>query len=182
VVGEVRQPLASQPGQPQRYDYQYQRNGTCNLFMFFEPRAGWCHVEVTARRTKADFARCMQQLVEGYDPEAELIGVVLDNLTTPTPAALYETFPPAEAHWILQRVEFHYTPKHGSWLNLVEMEFSVLANQGLDRWVPDTNTVQQEIADWEHHRNDARATVHWRFTTDKARTKLQRLYPSQSVR
>lgn len=181
LIGEVRQPQSAQPGQPQRYDYQYQRNGTCNLFMFFEPRSGWRHVEVTARRTKQDFARCMQQLVDGYYPEGEVICVVLDNLNTHTPAALYETFPPAEAHRILQRLEFHYTPKHGSWLNMVEIELSVLASQCLDRRLAETTTVQREIAEWERQRNETKATVQWRFTTDKARTKLQRLYPSQPV-
>ena len=150
--------------------------------MFFEPRTGWRPVEVTARRTKQDFARCLQQLVDGYYPEAEVIRVVLDNLTTHTPAALYETFPPAEAHRILQRLDFHYTPKPGSWLTMVEIELSVLANPCLDRRLADTTTVQRESSDWERHRNDATATVHWRFTTDKARTKLQRLYPSQPVR
>ena len=146
LVGEVRHPQLSQPGHPQRYDYQYRRNGTCHLFMFFEPRNGWRHVEVTNRRTQHDFAQCMQQLVDGYYPEAKVIRVVVDNLNTHTPAALYETFPPAEAHRILQRVEFHYTPKHGSWLNMVEIEFSVLAGQCLQRRLPDKDTVQQEIA------------------------------------
>jgi hypothetical protein len=182
LIGEVRHPQASQPGQPQRYDYQYHRNGTCNLFMFFEPRTGWRHVEVTERRTKHDFARCMQRLVDGYSPEAEIIRVVLDTLNIHTPAALYETFSPAEAHRILHRLDFHYTPKHGSWLNMVEIELSVLANQCLDRRLADTETVQREITDWECHRNNVKATVQWRFTTDTARTKLQRLYPSQSVR
>jgi hypothetical protein len=182
LVGEVRQPQAPQPGLPQRYDYQYRRNGTCNLFMFFEPRNGWRHVEVTARRTKQDFAHCMQMLVDGYYPEAEVIRIVVDNLNTHTPAALYETFPPAEAHRILQRLEFHYTPKHGSWLNMVEIEFSVLTGQCLQRRLPDKEMVQREITTWERQRNDAKATVQWRFTTDKARTKLQRLYPSQSLR
>lgn len=182
LIGEVRQPCSSQPGKPQRYDYQYQRNGTCNLFMFFEPRAGWRHVEVTERRTKQDFAHCMQQLVDGYYPEAEVIRVVVDNLNTHTPAALYETFVAAEAHRLLQRLEFHYTPKHGSWLNMVEIEFSVLAGQCLQRRLPDKATVQREIAAWERQRNDAKATVQWRFTTDKARTKLLRLYPSQPLR
>ena len=181
LVGEVRAPLASQAGKPQRYDYQYQRNGTCNLFMFFEPRHGWRHVEVTDRRTKQDFAYCMQQLVDGYYPEAEVIRVVVDNLNTHTPAALYETFPPTEAHRLLQRLEFHYTPKHGSWLNMVEIELSVLVGQCLQRRLADKDTVQQEIASWERQRNEAQATVQWRFTTDKARTKLQRLYPSQSL-
>jgi hypothetical protein len=182
LVGEVRQPQTPKPGQPQRYDYQYRRNGTCNLFMFFEPRTGWRHVEVTARRTKQDFARCMQQLVEGYYPEAEVLRVALDTLNTHTPASLYETFPPAEAHRILQRLEFHYTPKPGSWLNMVEIELPVLASQCLDRRLAETSTVQRELADWERQRNAAKATVRWRFTTDNARRKLQRLYPSQSVR
>jgi DDE superfamily endonuclease len=181
MVGEVRQPSLAQPGTPQRYDYQYQRNGTCNLFVFFEPRNGWRHVEVTARRTKRDFAQCMRMLVDSYYPEAEVIRLVVDNLNTHTPAALYEAFPPAEAHRILQRLEFHYTPKHGSWLNMVEIELSVLAGQCLKRRLPDKETVQHEVAAWERQRNDAKATVQWRFTTDKARTKLQRLYPSQPV-
>jgi hypothetical protein len=182
LIGEVRQPHCSQPGRPQRYDYQSQRHGTCTLFMFFEPHTGWRHVEVTERRTKQDFARCMQHLVDGYYPEAEVIRVVVDNLNTHTPAALYETFVAAEAHRLLQRLEFHYTPKHGSWLNMVEIEFSVLAGQCLHRRLPDKATVQREIAAWERQRNDANATVQWRFTTDKARTKLLRLYPSQPLR
>jgi hypothetical protein len=150
--------------------------------MFFEPRAGWRHVEVTTRRTKQDFAQCMEQLVDGYYPEAEVIRIVVDNLNTPTPASLYETFAPAEAQRILRRWGFHHTPKHGSWLNMVEIELSGLANQCLDRRLADIPTGQWEIATWERHRNEAKATVSWRFTTDKARTKLQRLYPSQSVR
>jgi len=181
LIGEVRQPLAPQPGHPQRYDSHYQRNGTCNLFMFFEPRSGWRHVEVTARRTKQDCARCMQQLVDGYYPEAEVIRVVVDNLNIHTPAALYDCLPPREAHRLLQHLEFHYTPKHGSWLNMVEIELSVLAGQCLKRRLPDKATVQQEIAAWERQRNEAKATVQWRFTTEKARTKLQHLYPSQPV-
>jgi len=181
LIGEVRHPQAAQPGQPQRYGYQYQRNGTGNLFMFFEPHTGWRHVEVTARRTKKDFAQCMQQLVDGYYPEAEVIRLVVDNLNTHTPAALYENFPAREAHRLLQRLEFPYTPEHGSWLNMVEIELSVLAGQCLKRRLPDQATVQHEITAWERRRNAAKTTVHWRFTTDKARTKLQRLYPSQPV-
>lgn len=149
--------------------------------MFFEPQSGWRHVEVTNRRTKQDFARCMPHLVDGYYPEAEVVRVVVDNLNTHTPAALYETFLPREAHRILQRLEFHYTPKHGRWLNRVEIALSVLADQCLKRRLADKAIVQQEIAAWERQRNDAKATVQWRFTTEKARTKLQRLYPSQSV-
>ena len=182
LVGEIRQPQPLQPGKPQRYDYQYKRNGTCNLFVFFEPRSGWRHVEVTDRRTKHDFARCMKLLVDGYYPEAELIRVVVDNLNTHTPAALYETFPPLEAHRILQRLDFHYTPKHGSWLNMVEIELAVLTGQCLARRLPEKAAVQREIAAWEQQRNTAKATVRWRFTTEQARMKLQRLYPSQSLR
>ena len=182
LVGEVRQPQPAQPGRAQRYDYQYERKGTCNLFMFLEPRNGWRHVEVTERRTKQDFAQCMRLLVDSYYPESELIRVVVDNLNTHTPAALYETFPPLEAHRILQRLDFHYTPKHGSWLNMVEIELSVLAGQCLDRRLPEKASVQREIAAWERQRNAAKTTVQWRFTTEEARTKLQRLYPSQSVR
>jgi hypothetical protein len=182
LVGEVRQPQLSHPGQPQRYDSHYRRNGTCTLCMFFEPRTGWRHVEVPNRRPKQDFAQCRQQLVDGYYPAAEVIRIVVDNLNTPTPAALYETFSPAEAQRILQRLEFHYTPKHGSWLNMVEIEFSVLPGQCLQRRLPTRDLVQEEPAAWECQRNTAKATVQWRFTTDKARTKLQRLYPSQSLR
>jgi hypothetical protein len=181
LVEEVHHPLAPQPGKPQRYDYQYQRNGTCNLFIFLEPRTGRRHMEVTEQRTKQDFAHCMQLLVDGYYPEAEVIRVVLDNLDTHTPAALYETFPPAEAHRILQRLEFHYTPKHGSWLNMVEIELSVLAGQCLKRRLPDKATVHHHIATWERQRNEAKATGQWRFTIQAARTKLQPLYPSQLV-
>jgi hypothetical protein len=181
MVGEVRHPQPAQPGQPQRYDYQYKRNGPCNLFVFFEPRSGWRHVEVTDRRTKHDFAQCLRRLVDGSYPEAEVIRLVVDNLNTHTPTALYETFPPAEAPRLWQRLEFHYTPKHGSWLNMVEIELSVLAGQCLKRRLPDKATIQHEIAAWERQRNEAKATVQWRFTTDKARTKLQRLYPSQPV-
>jgi len=182
LIGEVREPLPPRPGKRQCYDYQYRRNGTCNLFMFFAPQEGWRHVEVTERRTKPDFARCMQTLVDGYFPEAEKILVVLDNLNTHTPAALYEVFSPPEARRLMQRLEFHYTPKHGSWLNMVEIELSVLAGQCLKRRLPNRTTVQEEIAAWERARNTERATVQWRFSTEQARTKLHRLYPSQSVR
>lgn len=182
LVEEAREPLPPRPGSPQRYDYQYRRNGTCNLFMFFAPKEGGRHVEVTERRTKPDFARCMQMLVDGHFPEAERIRVVLDNLNTHTPAALYEVFPPTEARRLLQRLEFHYTPKHGRWLNMVEIELSVLAGQCLKRRLPPRAIVQREIAAWERTRNRERATVQWRFSTAQARTQLHRLYPSESVR
>lgn len=178
LVSEVRQPLPAQPGKPQCYDYEYKREGTCNLFMFFAPHEGWRHVEVTDQRTKVDFAYCMQALVDGSFPEAEMIQVVFDNLNTHTPAALYETFPAAEARRILQRLDCHYTPKHGSWLNMAEIELSVLARQCLRRRLPDKETVRQEIGTWEAQRNAAKATVQWQFSTQDARVKLSRLYPA----
>jgi transposase len=179
LLGEVRQPLPPQPGQPQRIDYEYHRNGTCNLFTYFQPLAGWRHVEVTERRTKQDFAYCMKSLVDVHFPLAKIIRVVIDNLNIHTPAALYETFEAKEARRILKKLEFHFTPKHGSWLNQVEIELSVLSRQCLERRIPDKETLKQEIAAWEESRNQARATVAWRFTTTDARVKLQRLYPSK---
>jgi transposase len=179
LLGEVRQPLPPEPGQPQRIDYEYHRNGTCNLFTYFQPLAGWRHVEVTDRRTKQDFAYCMKSLVDVHFPLAKIIRVVIDNLNIHTPAALYETFEAKEARRILKKLEFHYTPKHGSWLNQVEIELSVLSRQCLERRIPNKETLKQEIAAWEESRNQARATVAWRFTTTDARAKLQRLYPSK---
>jgi len=178
LISEVRRPWPVKPGRPQRYDYEYQREGTCNLFMFVQPHVGWRHVTVTAQRTKLDFAQCMKDLVDLYFPDADLIRVTLDNLNTHTPAALYEAFAPAEARRIIRKLEFHHTPKHGSWLNMAEIEFSVLAGQCLDRRLPDSDTVRTEVAAWETQRNAEQAKIHWRFTTDKARAKLERLYPS----
>lgn len=180
LVGETRQPLPRQPGQPQRFDYEYQRQGTANLFIVFQPLAGWRHVAVSERRAKLDFAGQMQALVDEHFPDAEQIRVVLDNLNTHTPAALYEAFVPAEARRILRKLEFHYTPKHGSWLNMVEIELSVLARQCLHRRLPDRATLQLEVSAWEQWRNAEQATVEWRFTTADARAKLKRLYPSGS--
>lgn len=180
LVRETRQPLPAQPGRPQRFDYEYQRNGTANLFIVFQPLAGWRHIEVSERRTKLDFAGQMQALVDEHFPQAERIRVVLDNLNTHTPAALYEAFAPAEARRILRKLEFHYTPKHGSWLNMVEIELSVLARQCLHRRLSDRATLQLEVSAWEQWRNAEQAKVEWRFTTADARTKLKRLYPSQS--
>ena len=178
LVGEVRVPLPMQPGQPLRYDYEYRRKGTCNLFLFFQPLAGWRHVKVTRQRTKQDFAQCMKELVDIHFPKAEVIRVVLDNLNTHTPAALYEVFEPEEARRILRKLEFHYTPKHGSWLDMAEVEFSVLSGQCLNRRIPDVEMLQREIAAWEKERNEKQATVDWRFTATDARVKLKRLYPS----
>jgi hypothetical protein len=178
LISEVRQPLPARPGRLWRYDYEYKREGTCNLFMFVQPHVGWRHVQITDRRTKLDFAQCMKDLVDLHFPDAELIRVVLDNLNTHTPAALYEAFEPAEARRIIRKLEFHYTPKHGSWLNMAEIEFSVLASQCLHRRLPDSATVRTEVSAWEVERNTEQTTINWRFTTDKARTKLERLYPS----
>ncbi len=178
LVEEVRTPLPAAPGRPERVDYEYRRRGTCNLFLLFEPLAGWRHVEVTERRTAQDFAQQMRALVDVHHPAAAVIAVVLDNLSTHSPAALYQAFRPEEARRIARRLEFHYTPKHGSWLNMAELEFSVLARQCLDRRLPDREALHREVAAWERARNAARAAVQWRFTAAAARTKLHRLYPA----
>jgi hypothetical protein len=180
LVGETRTPLPMKPGKPQRYDYEYKRNGTCNLFICFQPLAGWRDVKVTERRTKRDFAQCIKDLVDVQFPDAVRIRVVLDNLNTHTPAALYEAFDAAEARRLVQRLEFHYTPKHGSWLNMAEIEISVLTAQCLDRYIPDRATLDREVTAWQNERNAHKASVDWRFTTVKARDKLNRLYPSKS--
>lgn len=177
LLGHVHAPLPLTAGQGHRFDYEYERRGTCNLFMFFEPLAGWRHVKVTDRRTKIDYAHCMKELVDRY-PEAAVIRVVQDNLNTHKPSALYEAFPPEEAHRILQRLEFHYTPKHGSWLNMAEIELNVLSNQCLDRRIEDKVFLSSEIAAWEDDRNDCAVSPNWHFTTQDARVKLKRLYPS----
>jgi hypothetical protein len=178
LIGDSRSPLPAGPGQPERFDYEYVRHGVQNLFMFFAPLHNWRHVKVTERRTKEDWAACMRDLVDVHFPAAKRIRVVEDNLNTHTPAALYEALPPAEAKRILDRLEFHYTPKHGSWLNMAEIELSVLNGQCLDRRIADKATLEQEVAAWEKTRNQRRATVNWRFTSADARIKLKRLYPS----
>lgn len=178
LVSETRQPVAAEPGQLERYDYEYKREGTANVFMFFQPLAGWRRVKVTAQRTKLDFAQCMKDLVDVHFPDADLVKVVLDNLNTHTVAALYEAFAPEEARRIARKLEFHYTPKHGTWLNMVEIELSVFDRQCLDRRIPSTDVLAREAAAWETPRNACHATVDWRFTTDTARHKLHRLYPS----
>ena len=177
LIDETRTPLPPSPGHPERYDYEYKREGTCNLFMFFAPLEGWRHVKVTARRTTKDFALCMKELVDIHFPQAKIIRVVLDNLNTHTPWALYERFSPETAKRVVERLEFHYTPKHGSWLNVAEIELSVLARQCLGRRIPDAITLENEVSAWTKSRNSNRAKVHWRFTTADARIKLKRLYP-----
>jgi hypothetical protein len=180
LVAETQVPLPAKPGKAQRYDYEYQRNGTRNLFMFFEPQQGWRHVAVTEHRTMQDFAHQMRWLVDEAYPEAEIIRLVLDNLNTHRPASLYQAFAPAEARRILQRLEFHYTPKHGSWLNMAEMEFSVFSRQCLDRRIPDETILQREVLALERERNQVGARVNWQFTSRDARSKLGHLYPSVS--
>jgi hypothetical protein len=178
LTSETRCPLPPRPGQPARYDSEYQREGTANLFLFVQPLQGWRQVNVTQRRTKQDFAEQMRLLVDQYFPAAERIRLVMDNLNTHTPAALYGVFPPDEARRIIRKLEFHYTPKHGSWLNMAECEFAVLAGQCLDRRIPNIETLQKEIAAWQHQRNQHQAKINWQFDTHLARVKLKRLYPS----
>lgn len=180
LIAEKRLPLPAKQGQPERYDYEYQRNGTRNLFVFFQPLAGWRRVLITEQRTKIDAAHAMRYLVDELFPAAAVVVVVQDNLNTHTPASLYEAFKPAEAKRILDRLEFHYTPKHGSWLNMVEIEIGVLSEQCLDDRIPDEDTLRREIAAWETDRNERRVTVNWRFGTENARVKLKRLYPDIS--
>jgi transposase len=180
LIGEVRQPIPAAPGQRERYDCEYRRNGTANLFVFLDANRGWRHVKVTQQRTAKDFAECMRDLVDTHYPKAELIRVVLDNLSTHTVGALYETFPAAEAHRVLSRIEFHYTPKHASWLNMVEIEIGVLRGQCLDRRIGEWKKLISEIKAWQDRRNAARARINWKFTTEKARNKLARAYPDTS--
>lgn len=179
MVAQTRTPQPAKPGRPARYDYEYERKGTANLFAFFEPKACWRHLDVTDRRTAIDFAAQMQALVDEHYPRAQKIRLVLDNLNTHTPAALYRTFEPAEARRILRRLEFHYTPKHGSWLNQVEIEFSVLHRQCLSGRIPDKETLARHSGAWEWARNESGVTVNWRFTSEDARQKLERLYPAK---
>ena len=172
------QPLPPEPGQPERFDYEYVRNGTANLFMLSEPLAGWRSVLVTDRRTAKDFAEVVRGLAEDIHPEAETIVLVMDNLNTHKLASLYEAFPPDQARRIAERIEVHHTPKHGSWLNVAEIELSVLSRQGLDRRIETVNELVNEIDAWQSERNDRKIGVRWRFTTADARIKLRRLYPA----
>jgi hypothetical protein len=180
LIEETRQPLPAQPGQAERYDYEYRRNGTCNTFMFFEFEQAWRHVVVTAQRTRVDFAHQMKWLVDVRHPDAQVIRVILDNLNTHCPGALYEAFEPAEARRLLRRLEFHFTPKHGSWLNMAELEFSVFARQCWDRRLGNLELFQSETQALEDQRNTAHATVNWRFTAQDARIRMQHVYPSAS--
>jgi hypothetical protein len=176
--GHVAEPVAPQPGQPAKEDYEYKRNGTANVFLLLCPLLGWRHLEVTGRRGYREFAQVMKTLVDVYFPKADIIRVVLDNLNTHVFGALYETFPPDEARRIAKRLEFHYTPKHGSWLNMAEMEFSGLTRQCLNRRIDTAEQLAAEIAAWESRRNEARTKIDWTFRVADARKKLHWIYPS----
>jgi hypothetical protein len=178
---ETRLPLPAQPGSAMKYDYEYERNGTSNLFIFFAPLEAWRSIKVTDRRTMIDFAHCMRDLVDIHFPDAEKIVLVMDNLNTHKFASLYAAFEPAEARRIIEKLEIHYTPKHGSWLNMAEIELSVLSRQCTKARIPDQATLRAKITAWQERRNRKQATVHWRFTTDDARIKLHRLYPAIDV-
>jgi transposase len=178
LIGEERQPIPPEPGQPERYDCEYRRNGTANLFVFLDANRPWRRVKVTERRAAEDFATCMRELTDDvHYSKAERIRVVLDNLSTHSAGALYQTFPPEEARRVLRRLEFHYVPKHASWLNMVEIEISVLAGQCLDRRIDSYSRLVTEISAWQKQRNASRARINWMFTTEKARAKMGRAYP-----
>ena len=177
LIKETRAPIAARPGRPARHDYEYERNGVANLFMMFAPLEGWRHVKVTDRRASVDYAHALKDLSDTHFPDADKIVLVQDNLSTHTTASLYEAFPAAEARRLVERFEWHYTPKHGSWLNMAESELAVLSTQCLDRRIPDKQTLVDEAAAWELRRNARHANANWQFTTADARIKLARLYP-----
>jgi hypothetical protein len=181
LIGDVREPLSVRPGSPAKQDSEYTRGGMANLFMAFQPLAGWRHVEVTERKRAVDFAAFLRDLSDTHYVTARRIVLVCDNLNTHSPVCLYEAFEPAEARRLADRFEWHYTPKHGSWLNIAEMELSVVARQCLDRRIPDLGTLRREVAAWETARNAAVVKVDWQFTTAKARVKLKKLYPTLQV-
>jgi hypothetical protein len=177
LIAETRVPIPAKPGHPARVDYEYERNGTANLFMLFAPLEGWRHVKVTDRHAAADYAQVLKAVSDSHFPGADKIILVQDNLSTHKPASLYEAFPPAEARRLVERFEWHYTPKHGSWLDMAECELSVLSRQCLDRRIPDKPTLTQEVAAWQQNRNKKHAKADWQFTNVDARVKLKRLYP-----
>lgn len=184
LIENVHEPIPpkpkteDKPAQFEKIDYEYERNGTCNLFAFLAPHLGWRHIKVTERRTKKDFAYCMKELVDIHFPDADIIKLVMDNLNTHTLGALYEVFEPEEARRIAQKLEIHHTPKHGSWLNIVESELSVLVRQCLNRRIPNIKTLKEEVSLWEENRNENQVRVNWRFRKEDARIKLKRVYPT----
>ena len=177
LTKEVRHPIGGHSGHVTYYDTEYERNGTANLFVFFNPVSGWRRIDVTHSRTAKDWAYQIKKLVDEDYPQAKRITLVMDNLNTHMGASLYKVFKPEEANRLLKKLEFHYTPKHGSWLNMAEIEFSILGRECLDRRIPDKETMTQEIAAWVDERNEKRGQMQWRFTTQDARTKLRHLYP-----
>lgn len=177
LLADTRDPIPAQPGSPEKFDYEYKREGVANIFMFFEPLMGKRHVKVTERRTRIDWALAMRELSDVQYPDAEIIDIVMDNLNIHSPASFYEAFDPEEARRLTNRFEFHHTPKHGSWLNIAEIELSVLSRQCLDRRMPNQTFLESEVKAWEDERNDQIVKVHWRFTTADARIKLKHLYP-----
>jgi hypothetical protein len=178
LIAETRAPIAAKPGHPARHDYEYERHGRANLFMMFAPLEGWRHVKVTEHHAAVDYAHLLKELSDTYLPEARKIVLVQDNLSTHKPASLYEAFPAAEARRLVERFEWHYTPKHGSWLDMAESELSVLSSQCLDRRIPDQQILIDEVAAWQDSRNKNHTRADWQFTTADARLKLKRLYPS----
>ena len=178
LVKETRSAVAAEPGIPARYDYEYERNGVCNLFMFYEPFGGKRYVSITDHRAKVDWALQIKELLANHYSSARKVILVMDNLNTHTGASLYEAFPPSEARRLLERLEIHYTPKHGSWLNIAEIELRVITGQCLNRRIPDKQVLEREVAQWQNQRNFLQAKVDWRFSTDDARIKLKRLYPT----
>jgi hypothetical protein len=180
LIAEVREPIPAEPGTPARYDTEYERKGVCDLMMICEPKRGFRYVSITDRRTKIEFAQCMKQIAELY-PDADIIRVVLDNLNTHKVASFYEAFPPEQARSLARRLEFHYTPKHGSWLNIAEIELAVLSNMCLSQRIPDKERLRREVEANIQHRNSLAKRVNWRFTSQDARRKLGRLYPRVST-
>jgi hypothetical protein len=178
LIGEVARPVPAAPGQVAQYDYEYVRNGTANLFMIFEPLAGQRDVDVTDRRTRKDYAECLRKIADARYPDATVIVLVQDNLNTHSPASLYEAFEPAEAKRLADRFEFHYTPKHGSWLDMAEIELGILGRQCLSRRIDNVQDLCREVSAWERARDEAGTQANWQFTTADARIKLRKLYPS----
>lgn len=181
LTKEIQRQVGAKPGRAARVDYQYERNGVCNLFMFYEPFGSHRYVAVTERRTKIDWALQIKELLDNHYPHAKKVVLVMDNLNTHTGASLYEAFPPQEARRLLERLEIHYTPKHGSWLNIAEIELRVLTTQCLKRRIPDNEILQSAITAWQNARNFLKAKVNWQFSSDDARIKLKRLYPTLSA-
>jgi hypothetical protein len=178
LIGETRSAVPTEPGHPERYDFEYERHGVCNIFLACEPLAGKRYTQVTTQRTKVEWALFIREVIDVHYPEAEKVVLVLDNLNTHTPAALYEVFPPAEARRLMEKLELHYTPKHGSWLNMAEIELSVLSQHPLSQRIGDQAELERQVQAWQQRRNQKAVTVDWRFTTEDARIKLKHLYPA----